>query len=282
MNHIPVLLEEVIQVMNPHSGGRYIDGTAGDGGHTAALLNHSEPSGCVLALDQDKNQIEVARRYLARFDERVTLVHSRFSQMSDVAQRHGFDPVDGILLDLGISSRQLDDPTYGLNLSNDTVLDMRLHDELRMSAADFLNHANEREIADVLYLYGDRHNSRSLAHKIVTYRKKKAFRVAHDLKEAVHLFRPADLAPIFQALRIWVNQEYSELEAVLPQTVSLLKSEGVLAIITFHSGEDRIVKQFLKSQRELLTVPKFIRPTLAEMKQNSRSRSATLRYAIKK
>ncbi|HEY1074505.1 MAG TPA: 16S rRNA (cytosine(1402)-N(4))-methyltransferase RsmH [Patescibacteria group bacterium] len=283
MKHIPVLMNEVMVALQPRDGGNYIDATLGDGGHTEALLEASGPTGRVLGLDQDPGQLAIARERLTQFGTRAVLVQSRFGDMQHVAEAQGFSPVDGILFDLGISSRQLDDPKYGLNIIDDTPLDMRLSPELDMSAADFLTRGNEREIADVLYLYGDRHNSRTLAHKIVNYRRKQVFQVAHDLKEALNLWRPMELAPIFQALRIHVNREYEQLEKALPAAIRLLKPGGVLAIISFHSGEDRIVKRFLLSQRELLEVSKkIIQPAFTEVKKNSRARSAKLRLAYKK
>lgn len=283
MKHIPVLLDEVLSVFNPQSGGRYIDGTLGDGGHSEALLQKTAPNGRVLGLDQDVQQIAVAKARLEAYGDRFVAVNSRFSNLEETSREQGMVDVDGVLLDLGISSRQLDNPDYGLTFADDAPLDMRLSLERQDSAADFLNRANEQEIADVLYVYGDRHNSRALARRIVQYRKKRAFEVARDLKEALNLWKPGGLAPIFQALRIWVNDEYAEIESVLPQAVSVLKQGGCLAVITFHSGEDRIVKRFLKSHHELLEVPKqIITPSVAEQRANPRSRSAKLRWAYKK
>lgn len=283
MKHIPVLLNEVIEILRPHSGGRYIDGTLGDGGHSYALLEASNPDGRLLGLDQDQSQIAVASARLEQFRSRVVLVCTPYSRMKEVASAHGFAQVDGILLDLGVSSRQLDTSEYGLTFTDDAPLDMRLSHERQNTAADLLNRANEQTIADTLYYYGDRHNSRTLARKIVHYRKKQVFQVARDVKEALNLWRPADLAPIFQALRIWVNEEYAQIEAVLPQAVELLAPGGRIAVISFHSGEDRIVKRFMQSHRELLEVSKkIIQPTFEEVKRNPRARSAKLRWAEKK
>jgi 16S rRNA (cytosine1402-N4)-methyltransferase len=282
MNHVPVLLHEVIAVFDPKPGEHFIDATLGDGGHSAVLLERIAPDGKLLGLDQDKRQLAVAKERLKHLGSRGIFVCARYSQVQEIAQEHGFTQVDGILFDLGISSRQLSDPRYGLDMADTTALDMRLSGELDFNAADFLNRASEQEIADTLYYYGDRHNSRTLARKIVTYRRKKAFKVAYDLKEAINLWHPAALAPLFQALRIWVNKEYEEIETALPQALNLLKPAGKLAVISFHSGEDRIVKRILRNNRELLEVKPIIRPTYEEIKRNSRSRSATLRIAIKK
>lgn len=282
MKHIPVLLHEVIEVMQPKSEGLYIDATVGDGGHAYALLEASSPHGRVLGIDQDMRQVAVSQEKLAAYGSRARIMLARFSQLSDIAQAEGFEQVDGVLFDLGISSRQLDDTATGLSFADDSPLTMQLHDGEGRSAADILNRANEREIADILYDYGDRHNSRTLARKIIEFRRKRAFHVARDVKDALGITAPHMLAPIFQALRIAVNEEFAEIDAALPQAISLLKSGGVLAVITFHSGEDRIVKRFLKGHALLQVSKKIIRPSWPEIKQNSRARSAILRWAIKK
>lgn len=284
MRHIPVLLDEVVEALNPKPGGRYIDCTLGDGGHTRTILEKSSPDGQILGLDQDMQQIQVARTKLGAYVSRATLVCARFSALERVAQEYAFSAVDGILFDLGYSSSQLADARYGLDyLKDDTPLDMRLSLECQQSAADFLNRADEGALADVLYMYGDRHNSRTLARKIVMYRRKKTFQVVRDLKDALDLWKPAFLAPIFQALRIWVNDEFGEIKTALPAAVSLLKPGGVLAVISFHSGEDRLVKQFLQSHRELLEVSsRKVRPSYQEIRSNPRARSALLRTAQKK
>lgn len=283
MNHIPVFLNEVVAAIKPAPGGKYIDATLGDGGHAAALLQHSDPYGKLLGLDQDMHQIDQAKQTLAQFEGRVTLVNARFSEIEQMARDTGFIQVDGILFDLGISSRQLDDPRYGLTFRDNAPLDMRLSSEREFTAADLLNHRSEREIADLLYLYGDRHDSRSLARKLVDYRKTKPFVTAADIKAALGRNTPGFLAPIFQALRIEVNGEYDEIELALPQALHLLKPGGVLAVISFHSGEDRLVKQFFKDHKaEFSDLVKITQPSQEEQRANSRSRSAKLRYATKK
>lgn len=282
MDHIPVLLDEVIAALAPKPNGLYIDATLGDGGHSEAIFEHSKPNGRLLGIDQDKSQLRIASERLAQYGDRATLVCSRFSDLEAVANANGFSEVDGILFDLGISSRQLDNPNYGLTFNDDAPLDMRLSDTLNASAADLLNRASEVELADMLYRYGDRHNSRVLARKLLQYRRKSSFATAADVKQALHLYHPSQLAPIFQALRIVVNHEFDELARALPQAVSLLKPGGTLAIISFHSGEDRIVKQFMRQSSELEASKKLGRPTFNEVKNNSRARSALLRVATKK
>ncbi len=283
MNHIPVFLNEVVAAIKPEPGGKYIDATLGDGGHAKALLQHSTPYGKVLGLDQDANQIAQAEQTLAQFEGRVTVVNARFSEIEHIAREVGFIQVDGILFDLGISSRQLDDPRYGLTFRDNAPLDMRLTSEGEFTAADILNHRSERELADLLYLYGDRHDSHSLARKLVAYRKKHQFVTAQDVKDALERTTPGFLAPIFQALRIEVNEEYLEIQTALPQALNLLKPGGVLAVISFHSGEDRLVKEFFKEHKAALTHSvKITEPSREEQRANSRARSAKLRYATKK
>ncbi len=281
MEHIPVLLNEVIAALAPKPNGVYIDATLGDGGHTQAILEHSKPNGRLLGIDQDKQQLAVAKDRLANYANRATLVCSRFSDLQTVANQEGFGEVDGVLFDLGISSRQLNNPSYGLTFEDSSSLDMRLSDTLSTSAADLLNRASEVELADMLYHYGDRHNSRVLARKLMQYRRKGSFATAADVKQALQLNHPSQLAPIFQAMRIMVNQEFDELTRALPQAVSLLKPGGTLAIISFHSGEDRLVKQFMRQSGELEPAKKLGRPTYDEIKRNPRARSALLRIATK-
>ncbi len=281
MDHTPVLLQEVLAVLPILPTGKYIDVTLGDGGHARAILERSQPNGQLLGLDQDSAQIAIAKQTLAQFGPRAILTCSRFSHLADTAQAHKVAAVDGILFDLGYSSRQLSTERYGLTFDDASPLDMRLSGEARDSAADLLNHANETELADTLYFYGDRHNSRAMARKLMAYRRKHRFTTARDVKEALMLWQPAQLAPIFQALRIWVNNEYEELASGLPQAVELLKPDGVLAIITFHSGEDRIVKQFFQRTPHLRPNKQIIRPSLPEIHQNPRARSAKLRVATK-
>lgn len=283
MNHIPVLLNEVIAVLKPVSGGVYCDVTVGDGGHTAAILEASGPDGRVVALDADAKQVAVSKERLKEFGTRVSVVHSPFSQIDEVAQNEGVTEFNGILFDLGYSSRQLADPSYGLSFHDDANLSLRLGTAGNVTAADWLNRASEVEIADALYYYGDRRSARSMARSILHFRRKKQFVTARDVKEALGLVRPSDLAPIWQALRIVVNSEYEEIETALPKAWSLLSSGGVLAVITFHSGEDRLVKVFSRSVAgESAQKSRLIVPSYDEIKRNSRSRSAKLRVMIKK
>ncbi len=282
MVHIPVLLQEVIESLSPKPGGFYLDCTVGDGGHSEAILESSAPNGRVVSIDADSQQVEVAKQRLERFGDRVRVLESRFSDIDQVATKVGISDFDGILFDLGYSSRQLHDAKYGLSYADESTLDMRLGTAGQMSAADWLNRANEVEIGDALFLYGDRHSSRSLARKIIAHRRKQMFRQAKDLKAALGIERASELAPIWQTLRIVVNDEYGEISLAIPKAIELLAPGGVLAVITFHSGEDRVVKRLLAASNELVGKQKLILPTFTEIKKNSRARSAKLRVVTKK
>lgn len=281
MEHIPVLLTEVIAAIEPKDGGRYIDATLGDSGHAKAILTASSPTGKLLGLDQDENQLSIAEAHLQQFKDRVTFRRTNFGHIQSVATEAGFSDVDGILFDLGISSRQLSDAEYGLSFADETVLDMQLSPEAERSAKEIVNGAGRQELADILYKYGDRHDSYRLADRIIAFRRKHPIVTALDLKTALELFRPNQLAPIFQALRIVVNDEYGQIEAALAGAERLLGPGGVLAVISFHSGEDRIVKNFLRNAKSRLKLEPIIVPGRDEQKTNGRSRSAKLRIATR-
>jgi 16S rRNA (cytosine1402-N4)-methyltransferase len=316
--HIPVMLEEVMHFLRPRSGGVYIDGTLGGGGHTAALLERSAPDGKVLGIDADSNALERVRERLA--DEvqggRLVLAHGNFADMAQIAAETGWDtqPIDGILLDLGFSSDQMDTPERGFSFSADGPLDMRLDQTLAISAADLVNGASEHDLADILWRYGEENRSRAIARRIVREREKQEIRGTAQLARLAAAGVPYKFGAIhpatktFQALRIAVNQELERLSAVLPQIVEMLSSQkydeeqggGRMAIIAFHSLEDRIVKEFMrreatdcicppripvcvcghKASLKLLT-SRPLTPGQQEIERNPRARSAKLRVAEK-
>lgn len=288
--HVPVLLDEVLAWLQPRGGGRYVDGTLGNGGHAGAILERSAPDGRLLGLDADPDALEVARAHLAPHRERAVLVNASFRDLAGVVEAQQFGPVDGILLDLGISSRQLDAGGRGFSFRRDEPLDMRFDPTRGESAADLLNHADEGEIADVLYEYGEEHRSRRVARAIVRQRERAPFATTSDLVTAVESalgpkrgrIHPA--TKTFQALRIAVNDELGALDVVLPAAASVLAPGGRLAVIAFHSLEDRRVKQFFRAGgaeeaplRELTRKP--VVPTHEESERNPRARSAKLRVA---
>jgi 16S rRNA (cytosine1402-N4)-methyltransferase len=288
--HVPVLLHEVLEALRPGAGGRYIDGTVGGGGHTAALLEASAPGGRVLGLDRDEAALARAAERLKAFEARVTLVKSDFRAMKSVAEAHGFAPCDGVLLDLGLSSDQLASPERGFSFQADGPLDMRFDPSTGETAAELLNRASETELADIFYSYGEERRSRRLARVVVERRRTRPFERTGDLVAAVEAalggrrgrLHPATRA--FQALRIAVNDELGALKEGLAAAADLLAEGGRLAVISFHSLEDRIVKQFIQlhasgqASRPLRALTrKPLVASAAEREANPRSRSAKLR-----
>lgn len=282
--HIPVLLEEVINALAPRDGGRYIDGTVGAGGHAAAILQASAPNGKLLGLDGDPTALEIARETLAPFGERAILVRSNFIQLKEVAAVQGFIPADGVLLDLGLSSMQLADAARGFSFQSHT-LDMRMDNRTELTAAEIVNDWDERALADVIFEYGEERLARKIARDIVANRPiENAQQLAQVIERAVG--RHGKIHPAtktFQALRIAVNHELENLQAVLPQLADVLRPGGRAAIITFHSLEDRIAKNFFKSNEHWLNLTKHpIKPTYQQARANPRARSAKLRVAEKR
>jgi 16S rRNA (cytosine1402-N4)-methyltransferase len=298
--HTPVLLEEILAGLQVQRGGRYIDATVGAGGHATAILQSSIPDGQLLGLDADPDAISFARRVLHPFGDSAILKVSNFRHLKEVAVFFGFEQIDGVLMDLGISSRQLEDAGRGFSFSLDGPLDMRMDPHLEQSAADLANHLSERELADLLWRFGDERHARRIARAIVAARPLTTTSQLADLvartvgrRERIH---PATRT--FQALRIATNDELGALSAALPQARDLLRPGGRLAIISFHSLEDRLVKRFFQQEsRDCLCPPEApictcqhraslriitrrpIRPTSGEVADNPKSRSARLRLA---
>jgi 16S rRNA (cytosine1402-N4)-methyltransferase len=302
--HIPVLVDEVITGLNLRSGAQIIDGTLGGGGHTARMLEASAPDGHILGLDADPEAVERVSRLLSAevASGRLHLIHANFDQIAVIAEQHGFHPVDAILLDLGVSSFQIDTPDRGFSFQQDGPLDMRLDPTQPLRAADVVNTWSETDLANLIYEYGEERHSRRIARSLV---RQRPFATTSELATAVtravggrqgQRLHPATRT--FQALRIAVNSELERLSQVLPQTLALLRPGGRLAIISFHSLEDRIVKQWM--QREArdyvpdpyhphggysrtptlrIITPKPVTPSDVEIDNNPRSRSAKLRIA---
>jgi 16S rRNA (cytosine1402-N4)-methyltransferase len=300
--HIPVLLDEVLEGLSPLPGQRFIDGTLGAGGHTEAILTAVAPHGQVLALDADPSALEIARRRLAAYGDRARFVHSNFAQLAAVARDLDFVPVHGVLLDLGLSSMQLDAVERGFSFQSAGPLDMRYDPNSPTTAADLVNNLAQDELADLIYRFGEERRSRAIARAIVAARP---LHTTHQLAEvvarAVGGRRGDRLHPAtrtFQALRIAVNDELEVLRAALPAATSILAPGGRLAVISFHSLEDRIVKEFFRREsrdcicppeqpvctcghRATLHIitPKPITVTSTEAALNPRARSAKLRVA---
>ncbi len=280
--HIPVLFNSVIEYLAPRPGGKYIDATVGAGGHAAGIAAASSPSGRVLGIDADPKALSLASANLAGLGERVVLVHSNFSQLDQVAANNGFVPADGILLDLGLSSMQLGDQERGFSFSSAGRLDMRFNPDDPTTAADLVNALSEKELADLIFEYGEERASRRIARAIVDARPiETAAHLATVVEQAVG--RRGRIHPAtrtFQALRMAANRELDVLEQTLPQAVRSLAPGGRLVIITFHSLEDRMVKHFMRESFDLRVLTKHpVRPSRAEVVSNPRSRSAKLRAA---
>ncbi|MBP7964303.1 MAG: 16S rRNA (cytosine(1402)-N(4))-methyltransferase RsmH [Caldilineaceae bacterium] len=303
-DHIPVLLAEVLDGLQAQPGGRYIDGTVGGGGHTARILSECAPDGQVLAVDADPAAILRVAHLLpqAVAEGRLLLVQGRFEEMAQIAGEQNFVPVDGILLDLGVSSFQLETGERGFSFSQDGPLDMRMDPTAPLSAAEIVNTWPEFDLADLIFRYGEERRSRPIARHLVKNRPiSTTLALAEIVEQAVGGRRGSRTHPAtktFQALRIAVNDELGQLERVLPVALDLLKPGGRLAIISFHSLEDRLVKQWMQAEAqdfipdryhpyggtdrtptlEIIT-RKPITPGPDELATNPRSRSAKLRVA---
>ncbi len=303
-NHVPVLFTEVMEGLAVRPGARMIDGTLGGGGHTAGMLAATAPDGQVLGLDADPAAIrrisETQQAMVA--SGRLTLVQANFAEIETVARQAGFEQVDGILLDLGLSSFQLATSERGFSFAQSGPLDMRFDPQQPISAADIVNTWSEAELADTLYIYGEEHRSRRIARYLVRKRPiETTEELAEMVSQAVGGRRGKRIHPAtktFQALRIAVNDELVHLEKTLPQCLTLLRPGGRLAVISFHSLEDRIVKRWMQQEArsyvpdaahplggydrtatvELVT-RKPITAGPAEQAANPRSRSAKLRIA---
>src|SRR5512142_1260239 len=257
--HVSVLYQEIIHALQPRSGGRYVDGTLGAGGHVRGIMEASAPDGQLLGLDVDPQALAIARRILAPYENRIHLAQASYTSLSDQLAQLGWDEVDGILLDLGASSMQFDTPERGFSFLLDAPLDMRFGPQIAHTAADIVNNSSEWELADLIYEFGEERASRKIARAIVKARPIHTTRELVAAIESVSPRRGDRIHPAtrtFQALRIAVNEELASIEAVLPQAIVALKPGGRLAVISFHSREDRLVKDFFREQsRDLVNPP---------------------------
>jgi 16S rRNA (cytosine1402-N4)-methyltransferase len=299
--HIPVLLNEVMEGLAVQPGGRYVDCTLGGAGHTAAILGHSSPGGQLLGIDADASAVAAARTVLADYAGSVSPVHYNSVNLGKIAKRLNFYPVHGVLFDLGISSIQLGTPERGFSFQIESPLDMRFDVSHGETAADLVNTLTESDLARLIFEYGEERQSRQIARQIVGYRPVTSTTQLASIVEHAVGGRHGKIHPAtrtFQALRIAVNHELDNLKAALSQSIDLLGFEGRLAVITYHSLEDRIVKQFLAEEsRDCICPPetpvctcshkariklinkKVITPSQAEINRNPRARSAKLRIA---
>lgn len=300
VRHRPVLLREVLSSLSPKDGGIYLDGTFGAGGHTRAIL---EAANCrVIGLDRDQSAIAAGADLVAAMNERLLLVEARFSELEAAARNHGFDALDGVLLDLGISSMQIDEAERGFSFRRDGPLDMRMGGD-GLSAANVVNTWPETDLSRVLTTLGEERRARAVARAIVEAREagriERTGQLAEIIRSVVHA-RPDQIDPAtrsFQALRLLVNEELQEVASALLAAERILKPGGRLAVISFHSLEDRIVKTFMTARGRIsspsrhqpdtkkaastfrLISKKAIAPGEAEVRENPRARSAKLRVA---
>ena len=301
--HDSVLFNEVLKGLNIKSGGIYVDATLGRCGHTQGILNHLDSLGSVIGFDQDIDAIKYAEINFS--DPRLELIHSNFSNLNDELNKINLiGKVDGVLMDLGISSPQIDNADRGFSFNKDGLLDMRMDQSQRLTATEWLKETNEKEIADTLYQYGEEKRSRIIASTIKEYQKNSEIKTTLELANLISTVvkpgknkHPATRS--FQAIRIAINDELITLSEALNQTIDALDKGGRLAVISFHSIEDRIVKQFIQKHSRPKQIPKGlpimmndtqpcllkdlgkVKPSNEEIKINRRSRSAILRIAEK-
>ena len=292
--HIPVLLQATVDGLNVRPDGCYVDCTFGGGGHSREILRRLGPNGRLLAFDQDAD----AQRNIPAGEDRLTFVQSNFRYLPNWLHYYGYEQVDGILADLGVSSHHFDAADRGFSFRFEGALDMRMNKSARTSAADVVNTYSEEQLAKLFYLYGELNNGRRLAAAIVKARATAQIARVEQLVDIVTPYLGAarakkDMAKVFQALRIEVNHEMEALEAMLTAALTLLKPGGRLSVLTYHSLEDRLVKNFIKAGNAAGKVEqdfygnrlspmkplngRVIRPDEAEMAANPRSRSAKLR-----
>jgi 16S rRNA (cytosine1402-N4)-methyltransferase len=299
--HTPVLLNETYEALQVQPGKRYIDCTLGLGGHAYSILEKCSPGGQLLGIDADPEAIRLAEVKLAQYSKSIILVNDNFANIKKICQESNFIPVDGILFDLGISSTQIGDAERGFSFQQDAQPDMRFSPNQVLTATDLINILPEGRLAQLLYEYGEEHHSRQIAKAIVKNRPVvSTIALAHLIEQAVggrqHKIHPA--TKTFQALRIAVNHELENLEHALKQTINCLNRRGRLVVISYHSLEDRIIKQFMKRETTSCVCPpqtpvctcnhlpnfkliskKVITPSSKEVEKNPRSRSAKLRIA---
>ncbi len=306
MEHCSVLLHEAVENLKIKSGGIYIDLTFGRGGHSAVILQKLGPTGHLLALDRDPDAVAIAKSRPEFQDSRFAIEQQAFDHLLSIVKARGWEQqVDGILMDLGVSSPQLDQAERGFSFLKAGPLDMRMDPHSGMSAADWLNTAKENEISRVLQIYGEERAHRRIAQAIVQQRAQQPFSTTTELADLVETVCPRrhnakhPATKVFQAIRIFVNDELNQLKDVLSQSLEVLSSGGRLCVISFHSLEDRITKKFIQAQSQadpypahipikaedivfrLKKVGGLIRPSEQEVKINPRARSARLRVAEK-
>lgn len=284
--HESVMVQETLAALCPRSGGVYADATAGGGGHSEALLQASAPDGRVLAIDRDPDAVAEVQRRLAAYGERAQVVHGDYADLPEILRRCGSERVNGLVADLGVSSHQIDTAERGFSFGAEGPLDMRMDTSAGETLAELLDRVDERELADILFHYGEERRSRAVARSIVRARERGELSSTSDLRRAVvRVLGPKrgridPATRTFQGLRIAVNRELDQLRTLLQSVPDMLEDEGVAAIISFHSLEDRMVKHAFRDDARLSPLTRRpITPGEEEQAYNPRSRSAKLRAA---
>jgi 16S rRNA (cytosine1402-N4)-methyltransferase len=303
--HLPVLKKEILEFLNPKEGDTIVDCTLGLGGHAASLLQKVGKTGRLIGFDADTENLKTAEKKLEKYEKQITLIHRNFRHLSDELSKSGLDHIDSILLDLGLSSPHVDDPEKGFSFSKTGALDMRYDRTKGISAYDVINKASSQELAQIFWEFGEERGSRKIANAICTARKENEIKTTTDLADVIKQIRgyKSHIDPatrVFQALRIYVNDELSVLLEVLPQAVQALREGGKIAVISYHSLEDRIVKNFFRDSTKdclcskenpvcicdhkptlKILTKKPVAPSEEELTENRRARSAKLRVAEK-
>ncbi len=293
--HTPVLMNEVVLNLKVGSSGVYVDGTVGGGGHAEAILNASKPSGVLVGIDRDSEALKVSKARLKGFGGRVQLMHRSFDRIAECVQAIGFNAVNGVIFDLGISSMQLDDPLRGFSFRAEGPLDMRMDQGMTRMASHVVNESSEAELGRIFWEYGEERYGRRVARGIAERRLLRPILTTGELKDVVRCAVPASYRAsrlhcatrVFQAIRIAVNEELNLLSQGIDAAVSILSPGGRMAVISFHSLEDRIVKHAFRAMARATNpvvaevFKKPLRPSVDEQRQNVRSRSAKLRVIEK-
>ena len=304
--HIPVMLNEVLQNLQIKSGETYVDATFGAGGYSTAILQEADCK--LIAFDRDKNVIKFVENLQNKFGNRFNFINEKFSEIENSLHQIGITEIDGLVMDIGVSSMQLDNEERGFSFDSTQKLDMRMDQDQKLSAFEVVNEFSAKELADIIYQFGDEIHAKKIANKIVELRKIKPIYECRELANIVRgfyrgYFKTDPATKTFQALRIFVNKELEELEMALQSSLVLLKKGGRLVVVSFHSLEDRIVKNFLKKQAGIdktfsryepeialenkskinfkILTKSALMPSQIEIENNPRSRSAKMRVAIK-
>jgi len=288
--HVPVFLKETIEYLNPKSGGNFVDATVGAGGHSLEILKKTAPKGRIIGIEADIEAFKRLKKIIKELDleKKFIVVHNNFVLLKKIIKENKFQPVDGILFDLGLSSELIEDSGRGFSFMRQEVLDMRLNPQKQtLTAAHILNQYSEQDLESIFKDYGGERFAKRIARRIIQERKKQRIISTDQLavivkKSLGRYYHIKSLARVFQALRIEVNQELENLEKALIQALEVLSPQGRIVVLSYHSGEDRIVKRFFKNQNNLkILTKKPLCPTLKEIKENPRARSAKLRAGEK-